>query len=420
MRRAVLPILAACIGVVWPLGTRPASPHELISTTVLFDREIVRILTKRCVGCHSENNLAFPLTTYEETRPWARAIEEEALRRHMPPWRAVPGYGQFANDNGLTLREFAFIVSWVEGNGPKTAGQTVLLNVTDAPKTPGAVAITPDFERWQLGEPDLQRPLATNTIAPGQPDEIRRVVVDLGLTSDRWVRALEFKPGDRRVVRAAFFVLQETGQWLGSWTPWYGVTKLPDGAAYRVPAGSHVAVELHYRGTGVQIDDRGTLGLYFADTPPANRSSDLVLEATGDVPANTTALKFRAATTLTADTNAVALRPNLFPGAQALEVAARRPDGGTQMLLYLKDPLPDWPTPYIFREPVALSKGTEIAVTSYYGNPDAKPRPGGVKLTIAKMEKNVRSAPAARGKSTGEKATGEKVTGGKALPRQSR
>src|SRR5688572_26204306 len=180
MRRAVLPILAACFGIGWWFGPQPARSHELISTTVLFDREIVRILNKRCVGCHSKNNLAFPLTTYEETRPWARAIQEEALRRHMPPWRAVPGYSQFANDNGLTLREFAFIVSWVEGNGPKSAGQTVLLNVAETPKGPGDVAIKPDFERWQLGEPDLQRQLATNTIAPGQPDEIRRSVVDLG------------------------------------------------------------------------------------------------------------------------------------------------------------------------------------------------------------------------------------------------
>ena len=138
-----------------------------------------------------------------------------------------------------------------------------------------------------------------------------------------------------------------------------------------------------------------------------------MLEATGDVPANTTAQKFRAATILAADTNAVALRPNLFPGAQALEVAARRPDGGTQMLLYLKDPLPDWPTPYIFREPVVLSKGTEIAVTSYYANPGDKPRPGGVKLTVARIEKSER--PAVRGK-----ATGGNATGGKALPRQSR
>jgi len=408
MRRAVLPILAACIGIVWPFWPRPALSHELISTTVLFDREIARILNKRCVACHSEKNLAFPLTTYEETRPWARAIEEETMRRHMPPWRAVPGYGQFANDNGLTLREFAFIVSWVEGNGPKSAGQTVLLNVADTPKSPGDVAIKPDFERWQLGEPDLQKQLAANAIAAGQPDEIRRSVVDLGLASDRWVRALEFKPGDRRVVRAAFFVLQETGQWLGSWTPWYGVTTLPEETAYRVPAGSHVVVELHYRGTGVQVDDRGTLGLYFADTPPASRPSDLVLQATGDVPANTTAQKFRAATTLPADTYAIALRPDLPPGAQALEVTARTPDGGTQVLLFVKEPLQEWPTPYIFNEPVLLSKGTELAVTSYSTNPGDKPRPGGVKVTVVRLEKE--GSPAGRGK----------ATTGKAPPRQSR
>jgi len=149
---------------------------------VLFDREIVRILTSKCVACHTENNLAFPLTTYEETRPWARAIEEETLRRHMPPWRAVPGYGEFANDNGLTLREFAFIVSWVEGNGPKSAGQTVVLNLSDAPKSPAGPAIKPDFDRWQLGKPDLLRQLPVNTVAPGQPNEIKRVVVDLGRT----------------------------------------------------------------------------------------------------------------------------------------------------------------------------------------------------------------------------------------------
>jgi len=402
MRRAVLPILAACIGTAWSFWPRPALSHEIISTTVLFDREIVRILNKKCASCHTENNLAFPLTTYEETRPWARSIEEEALRRHMPPWRAVPGYGEFANDNGLTMREFAFIVSWVEGNGPKSAGQTVVLNVSEMPKTPSAAAIRPDFDRWQLGKPDLSQQLATNTIAPRQPSHIRRTVVDLGLASERWVRALEFKPGDRRVVRAAFFSLQETGQWLGSWTPWYGVTTLPEGTAFRVPAGSHVVAEIHYRGAEAQVEDRGTLGLYFAAAAPANRPSDLVLQTSGEVPANATAQKYRAATTLSADTYAVALRPELFPGAQAVEVAARKPDGGTQMLLLLKDILQDWPTPYIFKEPVLLSKGTELVVTSYYVNPDDKPRPGGVKLTVARYEKN-----------------GRQITGEKALPRRS-
>ena len=201
---------------------------------------------------------------------------------------------------------------------------------------------------------------------------------------------MEFKPGDRRVVRAAFFSLQETGQWLGSWTPWYGVTTLPEGTAYRVPAGSHIVAEIHYRSADESVEDRGSLGLYFAQTTPANRLSDLVLQANGEVPANAGSQKFRAATRLPADTYAVALRPEWLPGAQAVEVAARRPDGGTQVLLFLKDILQDWPTPYIFKEPVLLSKGTELAVTSYYVNPDDKPQPGGIKLTVSRYEKNGR------------------------------
>ena len=53
-------------------------------------------------------------------------MRTEVLRRHMPPWAAVPGYGEFANDNGLTLREAQFLVSWVEGLGPRNAGSTFL------------------------------------------------------------------------------------------------------------------------------------------------------------------------------------------------------------------------------------------------------------------------------------------------------
>ena len=91
-------------------------------------------------------------------------------------------------------------------------------------------------------------------------------------------------PGDRRVVRAAFFTLQETGQWLGSWTPWYGFVSLPAGTAYRLPAGSHIVAEIHYRSAKEPVVDRGTLGLFFAESPTPNRPSDLVLEATGEVP----------------------------------------------------------------------------------------------------------------------------------------
>jgi hypothetical protein len=104
-----------------------ARSHGSITTTVLFDREIVRILDTHCVMCHSDQSLSFPLSTYEQTWVRGRDIRTQILRRHMPPWSAVAGYGEFLNDNHLTMRETQFMVSWVEGLGPRNAG-TVFLN----------------------------------------------------------------------------------------------------------------------------------------------------------------------------------------------------------------------------------------------------------------------------------------------------
>src|SRR5215210_3599632 len=97
-------LLTLCSGVVLAilLGTeRPAYSHKPITTPILFKREIAQIFQRKCFNCHSENNLAMPLTTYELARPWARAIREEVLERRMPPWGAVEGFGHFSNDVSL-------------------------------------------------------------------------------------------------------------------------------------------------------------------------------------------------------------------------------------------------------------------------------------------------------------------------------
>src|SRR5436190_15423821 len=86
-----------------------AFAHETLTTTVLFDREIVRILNNHCVMCHAENGPAFALETYEQAWLQGRKVRADVIARHMPPWAAVSGYGQFANDNSLTLRELQFM-----------------------------------------------------------------------------------------------------------------------------------------------------------------------------------------------------------------------------------------------------------------------------------------------------------------------
>ena len=157
----------------------PALAHETLTTTVLFDREIVRIIDKHCVMCHVENGASFPLGTYEQAWLQKRQIRADVIARHMPPWSAVPGYGQFANDNSLTLRETQFIVSWVEGLGPRNAG-TVFLNVTDASSArTKEVRAHVDFGHWQLGEPQLTRQLSANTMEAQAPNQVKRTVIDL-------------------------------------------------------------------------------------------------------------------------------------------------------------------------------------------------------------------------------------------------
>jgi hypothetical protein len=381
MKQAVY-VVAASLTLGGICAPPPLLSHEIVNTTVTFDKEIVRILNRKCIACHSENNLGIPLTSYEQTRPWARAIEEEVLRRHMPPWRAVPGYSQFVNDVGLTSRELHTLVAWIEGNGPKSKDERLIVNL-DQRKTPEQERLRPDFAKWQLGTPDLFRTVDATPIAPGRPDEVQRVTVDLGLSADRWIRALEFKPGDRRVVRAAFFSLQETGQWLGSWTPWYGVTTLPADVAYLAPAGSHVVAEIHYRSARQPVDGRGTLGLYFAPRPAKQSPADLVLEAGREPTSNATSQKFHASVTLPAAVNVLAFKPDVEPRIASVEVSARRPDGRIQVLLLLRDILPQWPTPYILREPLRLPKDTTLSVTAYHNTSEATSPAAGFTLTVS-------------------------------------
>jgi hypothetical protein len=96
-----------------------AAPHDVITTSITWNREISRIVFDRCASCHNEKGTAFSLMTYAEARPWAVAIKEEVLSRKMPPWGAVKGFGEFRDDQALTQEQIGLITSWVEGGVPE-------------------------------------------------------------------------------------------------------------------------------------------------------------------------------------------------------------------------------------------------------------------------------------------------------------
>ena len=108
-----------------------ACGHDVITTKLTWSKEVSRVVFKRCVGCHYPEGKAFSLLKYEEARPWAKAIQEEVLRRRMPPWNAVKGFGEFKHDLGLSEEEIHLLADWVEGGSPE--GDANLLPVVPKP-----------------------------------------------------------------------------------------------------------------------------------------------------------------------------------------------------------------------------------------------------------------------------------------------
>src|SRR5512143_2141136 len=103
-------LLAACCA---------AQAHDIITTSITWTHDISRIVNNHCASCHHPGGIAFSLMTYTEARPWAVAIKEEILRRRMPPWGAIKGFGDFRNDTALTPEEMERIVSWTDGGVPE-------------------------------------------------------------------------------------------------------------------------------------------------------------------------------------------------------------------------------------------------------------------------------------------------------------
>lgn len=383
---------AACTLAValWP---NAAYPHNPITTTVLFNREISKVFHQKCLQCHAPGGLAMSLATYEEARPWAIAIKEEILGRRMPPWPAERGYGEFANDVGLTNRERDFLIAWVDGGAPKGDGEPP--------------AFLDHSTHWMLGNPDAVLTAKPGvTITKGQPLAVSRIVFNTGLTQDRWLRGFDYKP-DKRLARAAFLTVVETGQYLGTWTPWRTSVDLPEGAGIRIPARSRIAVDVLYQpavdvlsqSAPDRVVDMPQLGLYFAAGRPAREISTTVLEPTPAATPGSGAAAARLTATLQVpkDLSIVEIWPEMDAGARSMELKAKRPDGSSQVLLWIKKYRQEWRTSYAFREPVMLPRGSIVQAIAYFDGGASRQTQPRFKITFSGYEPGGGISPATAG-----------------------
>ncbi len=154
---------------------------------VTYSHDVAPILFENCASCHRAGEIApMSLHSYDEVRPWAKAIREKVVKREMPPWFADPAHGKFANDSSLSEDEIAIIAKWVDEGAPRG-------ELKDMPPFPEFT------DGWQMGEPDYIIDLPEVTVPATGPDYFPDFSFTAEVPEDEWVRAVEIRPSNREV-----------------------------------------------------------------------------------------------------------------------------------------------------------------------------------------------------------------------------
>src|SRR5580765_2006985 len=170
-----------------------------------FAKDVAPIFQEKCQTCHRAGEMApMSLVTYQEVRPWVRSIRTKVAADDMPPWFVdkTIGIQKFMNDISLAPEQKDTILRWVDGGAPQ-----------GDPRDMPQAKVWPKDDGWRLaarfGQPDLIVTPPGWAVPAAGPDQWWEPIVDPGLTEDRWVRAIEMKPTDRRIVHHAVTYLYQ-------------------------------------------------------------------------------------------------------------------------------------------------------------------------------------------------------------------
>jgi hypothetical protein len=359
-----------------------------------FTRDIAPILQERCQICHRPGEAApFSLLTYQDARPWAKAIKSAVLTRKMPPWFADPHVGKFSNDASLRQNEIDTMVQWVDAGAPEG-------DPKDMP-SPRRFA-----DGWAIPAPDaiIELPAPFEIPAKGTI-EYQHILIPAPFQTDRWVQFAEARPTDRSHVHHIIAFIREPGsKWLKDAKP--GIPFVPNkeeeeknvdtselpsdflvgyapgqpperftpGQAKLIRAGSDIVLQVHYTTDGKPGMDRSRIGLVFAKEPPAKRV--FTLSATNGkfrIPPGAPNHRVDAEFELGSTVTLYGLHPHMHGRGKDFEYSVKLPSGENRMLLRVPNYRATWQLWYDLAEPVVLPKGTVIECTAHFDNSTNNP-----------------------------------------------
>jgi len=389
-------VLAITIGFVIARRREPPLPQPAAgqpgaryvarpTNTVTFTRDIAPIVFKHCATCHRPGQSApFPLLAYDDVKKHARQIVEVTGRRFMPPWLPEPGLVEYAEARVLSVDELGLLRQWADEGA--TEGKPA--DLPALPQWP---------EGWQLGTPDLvvqmPEPFA---LGPEGKDVYRNFTVPIPGTVPRYVEAVEFRPGNPRVVHHSAMKIDRTrysrgiderdpgpgfagmnlpetteapgGHFL-NWQPGKLPYRAPAGLAWKLAPDTDFVMQLHLHPTGKPETVQAEAGFFFTDRAPTNSTFKIILDWPAiDIPAGATNYVIEDRYVLPVDVQALSVFPHAHYLAREVQSFAILPDGTRRWLLSIKDWDFNWQGDYRFAQPVLLPRGTTLQMRFTYDN----------------------------------------------------
>jgi len=334
-----------------------------------FSKDVAPILYKSCVECHRPTMFApMSLVSYDEARPWARSIKQRVVARTMPPWGADPAHGVFKNDPRLSDADVETIAKWVDAGAPKGDDK-------DLPAVPQFA------DGWTIGKPDAIFAMEEEfTIPATGAVEYKYFRVPTGLTEDKWIQAIEIKPGARAQVHHVIAFTQPAGQPLrpggelgptniGGVTPNKPGLTFEPGVARLMRGNSDIVMQMHYTTNGTETKDRTQVGIIYAKQPPTKvAGGGMALNARFLIPAGDPNAEVKATTTLSRDITLTGMTPHMHVRGKDMIYIAHYPDGTTETLLSVPRYDFNWQLSYQLKTPKVLPKGTQIEVIAHFDN----------------------------------------------------
>ena len=355
-----------------------------------FSRDIAPIVFAHCAPCHRPGEIGpFSLLTYRDVRQRLSQIADVTARRVMPPWKPERASAPFVDERSLSADELRTLQDWIAQGA-----------VEGDPRDLPAMPETPDG--WQLGVPDLVVTMSeTYLLQAGGGDVFRTFVLPIPTSAPRYVRALEFRPGNARAVHHANLGVDRTrssrrldqldpapgysggmvpeagyppGHMLG-WTPGQRPRPAPDGMAWRLERDSDLVVQLHMQTTGKPEPVQVSVGLFFTDQLPVRAPVGLRLGSeTIDIAPGDASYIVNDSYVVPVDAELLAIQPHAHNLARRMEAVATLPDKTSQRLIAISDWDFRWQDVYRYTRPIVLPKGTTIHMQFVYDNSAANPR----------------------------------------------